>query len=295
MIFYWSPVSPEAVEAVYAFSRDTGLVCGFCASVSQVGPEPYTGLTDARFACMRRRLSDEYGVRAVAERDHLGRNGEDRGTWVGRDCRYGFEECMLHVHSLKRDEREIMSMASQYGMRFQIGPGEDDSVPTDYDSFFENIRCAQMNEIYWASFPTGCLIQGLSNRGVIDYEILETARRNLRDGIKIRAHNCDYLDRDTRLEIMRHFDGMNVAPQIGCWQSLFYLSRARVSGCDVSDWEIRCEADRARQERWGVDAPRAVQAIGHYHYDVIDERWRSEQYESCVRHLTQCMKEYACV
>lgn len=272
MKFYFSPVSEEAMEAVYATAaacRELDHAFGFCASIGQVGPKNYTGLTDSKFALLRRYFEREYGVHVDAERDHLGRNGENVHEYIDRDAYFGFEECMLHTH-YDSEVEAAWYQGRRERMLWQVGPGEDDSKDLNITN-----KTLTENQVRWFSFPTGCLIMGMGNRGEMNYDQIHAARRQLPVGVQLRAHNCDYLPQSMTQIVKKHFDGMNIAPQIGCIQSNAYSFLADSCSVDLTEWRAACLNDTVRQERWELIPTEATRGIGHYHYDKLPEKFRS--------------------
>jgi hypothetical protein len=274
MKYYFSPVSQEAMEAAYIVEGEIG----FCASIGQVGPNAYTGLTDDRFALLRQHYSKVYGREVVAERDHLGRAGENSAEWIVRDIAHGFEECMLHIF----DQAGLPSgVTGEMKLKWQIGPGEDDSREF-LDSALHGWAMPT-----WVSFPTGCLIEGLGNRGQLNLRRVYETRRYWPQ-LLIRAHNCDYLPAATIKQVKMFFDGMNIAPQVGCFQSCAYLIIARAMSLPIQEWEDACWADQDKIKRWGLNERNFVQGMGHYHYDKIP--WRQEFYTSVVERISGFMQ-----
>lgn len=274
---YVSPVSVEAMRAAY----HSGAVHGFCASVGQVGPDAYTGLDMRTFAQLRVACEQETGRRIVVERDHLGRNGECMTEWVERDVAYGFDGCMLHVHE---PTHEVMMLLGRYpAYEWQLGPGEDDSRKVSMA--LKKVMYAHP-AVRWVSAPTGCLIESLTNRGAFSPMLVRDYKTQT--GKLFRGHNCDYLNSAQLRAVRETCDGFNVAPQIGCVQSCFYLTTARSTGLPIREWEDACWRDAKNRARWCRHEHQAVQAVGHYHFDKIP--WRDMVRKTVTEELVSFMR-----
>lgn len=268
--YYFSPISLEALDAIIRLCDENNI--GMCCSTGQVGPTSYTGIS---YEVLRART---FGHNIAIERDHLGRNGEDLTEWTERDIAHGFTGTMLHIFDQTEESKVLMSKYPTY--EWQIGPGEDSSQPINDDLW-------KARQAVWHSFPTGCLIKGLGNTN--DLHTGEISVHSSRHrGIKLRAHNCDYLPQETIKKIRLMFDGMNVAPQIGVVQSMFYLSIARKLSLPILHWENACWSDTKNQARWPCQNHQVTQTVGHYHFSKIE--WRYKYYEQVVDWLYNFMK-----
>jgi len=271
---YLGPISKEVVWAAYRARAGRDLA--FCCSEGQVGPNAYTEMSGGVFAEINARAAG--GRYLLAERDHM-------RTWNNyeEDRRYftGF-----HVHT--NDISGGVEAARQYGrdwcdFEWQIGPGEDDSQPIS--NLQEDMTC-------WLSFPMGIKVSGGRNVGMLDIAQIESTREACPQA-KLRAHNADFLPRRTFSALKRLVDGVNVAPQFGAAQSLFYLRWATERGLSITEWEKACYEDAERLDRWEL-APHCITkwyCIGHYHFDEI--AFRDEAFDKCVSYLAGFIGELA--
>lgn len=276
---FLSPVSLEALDVILT-CHDAGLGVHLICSTSQVCPvvngrKPYTGVTHERIAKER-----EKRPTLTCQRDHLGRGGEDLWEWVERDAALGFNGWMLHVFELTQDTIALIDRHRSDGF-FELGPGEDDSRPVDQSMWA--LRCVD-SEIDWASAPTGCLIDGMGNTGTRDWNAIRNALWDGR-GLKQRAHNCDYLSVGALEAVARLYDGINIAPQLGCVQSCAYLGLAATSGIDVSRWMDACTEDAKNIARWSRRVGDIVPLVGHYHYDALPDEFRERARPYVLREL----------
>lgn len=269
---YVSPITEEIVEAAHIVEASHPKRIGFCASVGQVGPGAYTGFEYDVFCRARNAAMKRHDSTVILERDHLGRNGERFEEWVPRDIEHGFDAFMLHVF----EPSAALPILHDYGYdvyEWQIGPGEDDSRPID-----ESLWDATAPFATWFSRPTGCLIQGLSNRGEFDPEVVSNR-------VAFRGHNCDYLPELKLREVQRWCNGINVAPQIGVVQSLWYYMWAVSSGTDVREWLDACWADQKNAARWAKSPYDMPWAVAHYHLDKLSPELRDGVRNTCTRML----------
>jgi len=261
-------MSPECLLAIL-LNRGVNIM----ASCSQVGPTPYTGITYERFA----RCTYNFDIKL--ERDHLGKGGEDLAEWCERDKSYGFTGAMLHVF----EPGPALAVMDRFDMEWQVGPGEDDTLPTHLDLWARTASRAT-----WFSFPTGCRIIGLGNRGEFYADRVEKMKR-LYPTVLVRGHNCDYLDRETLCHVAAHVDGVNVAPQLGVIQSSWYLTHALAHGLPIDDWVGACIADEKNRRRWSTRPWDVVHAVGHYHFDLIE--WRASVENEVVKYLARYIQD----
>lgn len=273
--FLWAPISKELMESAFAF-RSRGLKAGLIASVSQVGNGAYTGYEYEYFASELVRLSTKYNVREIiVERDHLMKGGEDPYEWIPRDKYYGFNMTMLHLHKFADG---IPIMEAHSGMKWQLGPGEDDSKPIILNK-------AAIDMADWVSFPTGCLIDGLSNvamyaHNFTDRCILPVFGKFTCSSL-IRAHNSDYLSVEKLDELKsKGADGINIAPQFGVMQTALYMSIALRDALPINDFLDACEKDEKNAERWCKHEMTRMLCVGHYHWDMLE--WRDKYYDDVL-------------
>lgn len=280
-----SPVSPEVMHAIYAAAAHYPSRVGMMCSCSQVCDGAYTGLDFETFTRLRADYERRY-CRVFVERDHLGKGGEDPYVWCQRDVSYGFDGAMLHLFDADAVAGVVDRFAGQ--MKWNVGPGEDDSQALRPSEAEYWVRAAP--HAHWFSFPTGCRIDGLGNRGEFD----DAAMRAMKDcfpDVRMRAHNCDYLDMATLTDVAAATDGVNVAPQLGVVQSSWYLTHALSYGLDVRGWTDACWADDRNRGRWSRHEWDVVHAVGHYHLDAIE--WRRHVANGVTFHLTQYIKTLA--
>ena len=282
--YLWlSPVSHEVLEAILqVHCKNPGKIAMMC-SCSHVSDAPYTGITYDTFA----RARAAYAPIEV-ERDHLGKNGENIREWVWRDYAEGFTGAMLHVF----DPKDALPVMEEYGskMVWNVGPGEDESRPIDPALWDKTAGLAT-----WFSFPMGPLINGMGNTGRFNIEPIQKSWSAHPD-VYIRAHNCDYLTDSLLCMLAQHADGINIAPQLGCLQSLWYLNYAATHGLPIDCWAEECMGDTKNQERWVKRAWEIVPLCGHYHYASIP--WRGKAWNECVAYLisaiTRMLKVLGC-
>lgn len=267
-----SPISIEALEAILiarSLGNDVNLIC----SVGQVGPQAYTGFTHEVFAKQLDRLGRKHEAWPLVERDHLGRGGEDMLEWLERDVQSkAFTGAMLHIF---QPSKQVDKILDQFDLTWQIGPGEDDSKRCSKDLWKRYAKPGR-----WVSFPNGCLIDSLSNRGAFDAKLFPATGK-----ASIRGHNCDYLGLNGLRQVANHCDGLNVAPQLGCIQSCFYVLLGRSFGYRLDDWVAICERDAKNISRWCSNKTQAVQGVGHYHYTALE--WRDVVRPLVVDYLVQ--------
>lgn len=269
-----SPVSREVLEAAWLVAAANRGELGIMASCGQVGPGAYTGLTPERFDRDCYLLTRSTGARPPVQRDHLMKGGEDPYHWLDRDLEHGFDG--VHLHTV--DPELALEIMDHYGDKlwYEVGPGEDDSRPIPEDLWERTAARAS-----WFSFPTGCRIDGLGNRGEFDAgRVIAMARAH---GVPVRAHNCDYLTSRQWREVAIVCDGLNVAPQLGVVQSAWYMQGALMAGLPTRDWVDACAADEKNLARWCKEPWQTVVAVGHYHYDRVE--WRDRVALSCVEFM----------
>jgi hypothetical protein len=266
-----SPVSYEIAEAArrVAMTRP-GFIHWIC-SVNHVGDNAYTGFGYREWHQFTRQCP----VGMHCERDHLGKGNENLREWIDRDLEEGFTGVHLHMH-----EPDLDLFDDYHGkINLNLGPGEDDSRPTD-PALWEAAK------LYadWVSPNTGCKIDAMTNVGEFDPGLLPDI------GVKIRGHNCDYLRAGTLTRVSQHLHGVNIAPQFGVVQSLAYILKARAWGFPIKEWEEACWVDAAHNY-WLEYEHQRVQAIGHYHFDKLP--WREQVQESVTRYLTNVIGTFA--
>jgi hypothetical protein len=167
--------------------------------------------------------------------------------------------CHLHTFQPEQAER-WMNKYPEY--KYQLGPGEDDSQPINLRLF--DLPCE------WISFPTGCLIDNLGNKGEFNRSWVI---QHQRFGKKIRGHNCDFLTIAKLCEVACVCNGYNIAPQLGTIQSSIYIYLAHVLGLSMDRWYQTCVGDQKNRKRWGFYRDARL-ACGHYHFDELG--WRDE-------------------
>lgn len=268
-MIYASPISEEIVRA--AATCD----CRLTATPNQVGPCGYAFGYDELA-----RLRHELRMETMLERDHLGRAGEDFDEWIDRDWDHGFSAFHLHVFDADVALNVIERHRTHPTIEWQIGPGEDDSKPVSSTLWKDTARVAS-----WFSAPLGIRIVG--TRNTHDYK-REFSRDALKHGVAFRAHNCDYLNDGMLPSIKKWYPGINIGPQLGVVQSLFYMTRAKTVGCSLSPWLFACYADRKQLSRWGNEAL----AVGHYHFNRLDAEFRRANRDDCVSELVKVIKRY---
>jgi hypothetical protein len=254
-MLYIGPVSTEVLEAAYAVKGDIRL----CCSEGQVGPKAYTGMTLDAFAEARRVWSEKYARKLIAERDHACRDGMHLRNVMFRDKNYfdGF-----HFHSFNlADAVDTIEAPGHKQVAWQIGPGEDTSKPV-----INPVRLWYG----WVSFPCGLEVTGGTNTGALDVTRINYYRKAMPHA-KLRAHNADFMPRKMFRAVQALFDGVNIAPQLGVVQSLFYLTLSATYGYDIGAWIDACLGDKTQLSRWCV-GPAQWYHVGHYHFDQITFR-----------------------
>jgi hypothetical protein len=291
-ILYVGPVSIEVLEAAYAAKTQSEI--RLCCSVGQVGPNAYTGLTLEKFDALVREFRMKYKASLFAERDHLGRDQPD-DEWFKSDGPVWQQEKLeskyfdgVHLHSYDLDAAIAAVHVEPFksSAEWQIGPGEDVSKPVHSLEKFDDAAKAWDG---WVSAPFGPYIVGTQNEGRVNFDGIESYRRRF-PRARLRCHACDYLPRRTLRAVMALCDGVNIAPQLGVAQSLWYLQHAKRYGRPINDWARASRFDTVQFGRWKLFNEEWY-GCGHYHFDRIP--WRDEVREQVVEHLAKFIEELA--
>ena len=132
---------------------------------------------------------------------------------------------------------------------------------------------------------TGTKVSGTRNCGVVasglvpkrkihPYAVLESTAKGLESiGMGLKVHNGDYLSTEVlRWHRRLGLHAMNVAPEYGVTEARFLVSLAERLGLrePLDLWRIEVW-EGAQWKRWAepsesVNAPRAVELAGHYHF-----------------------------
>ncbi len=283
---FFCPVSIEATEAVFYLSHEMGWPLGLVASLGQVGPfdKGYTGFDNENFqeACENFRLL--YPRTNVCWcRDHLGKGDENVYSVINRDQKFGVS--CTHLHTLN-PEYALNVLKDHPDVQFEVGPGEADATPDEIDALYRAVY--DLPNFAWLSFPTGCRINSLGNDNNINGRMLEYSRRWV---VRLRGHNSDYASDRALITLHRYIDGINIAPQFGVIQSCVYLTFARMYGLDVEPWELACWRDERNRKRWAKDW-NVTQAVGHYHFDSLNDELRTEARPLVMETLLTSMRHY---
>jgi hypothetical protein len=272
-VLWLAPVGREVVEAVEEYAYDYGVRLGLIASRSQVNMDVgYSGYTQQTLHMA--------AAHCTIERDHLGKT-ED--AIVACQTIRDDEEAAWDGVFVDSDDGAVMKAACDSSMWIEAGCGESQTA-----DFMARLATYPKGRFRWASFPTGCLIQGLGNIGRVNGPLISDMSRAW-PGVLLRGHNADYLDAETTVKLAGLVDGLNVAPQLGTLVTAYYIMTATHHGYDLTSWKRRV-FDGGRWRTWTAvredgeyDWHDAVIAGGHYHWEQLPDSFRADHIDGAKR------------
>lgn len=289
---YVSPIAPCIVESVFKWAVAHGEPSiGFTATRSQVSDVGYTGWDSASLVKYVRKLSKQYGIDVIIERDHLGRGyGEDIAlALLDMDLEADFDS--FHIDSLPfMSYFDVLDRLQHRSKRIVIGPGES----------FDNEVLAKAGRALADHYHIDEMAPPLGPRILVGENSNEclhgiVVELNVHK-CPIRIHNTDYLDpyvlRDIcqMLKVPVH---INIGPEFGV--ALTTVLRGIITEAESTVWrELVVTSDRWK--RWVPDwAPDIIKHkyAGHYFTNMLSAK-HDEQieliYPIIVHRLNQLTK-----
>lgn len=288
----FGPMSPEAVEAVFSQSQDSGRQLMLIASKNQIDHSGgyVNGWTTATYMDFINQMRDAYPQADVKIcRDHCGpgfngnRELADTYVTIEEDIAKGFDLIHIdfcHINGTKeeivRESRKAIEYARGLNPRILLEIGTDDNVGTHYGSEQLEAIGREMNLFreYHPEFfvvQTGSLVKEIRQVGMFNADFIsQVADIAQENGIKLKEHNADYLPREQIAQRSGLIDAFNIAPQIGVVQTNTVMNRCLVYGIPFGEF-----LDTSyRGEKWKKwlhnatpdDRNLCATISGHYHF-----------------------------
>lgn len=113
----------------------------------------------------------------------------------------------------------------QKKIQFEFGCEEHGLLRSINDFKKDLIFLKKFNNVKFIVCQTGSLVKSIFQIGQFDYKKIPIMKKlALKQGIKLKEHNCDYLNIDQiKLRKLYNIDAINIAPEFGFMQSLLTL------------------------------------------------------------------------
>jgi hypothetical protein len=250
------PMSPEIVEAVFAYAQTSGQSLMLIASKNQIDWDGgYCGdWNTTQYSAYVKTLKAKYPqAKVYLCRDHLGpgfKNHDLKDVYrtIEFDIANGFDLIHVDFCHYKAPYKEILEeskktieyiLRQKSDMLIEVGTDENtgaflkdiSKVETEME-FFSKIA-----PIHFFVCQTGSLVKEMNQVGDFNFSFLGKVR-DLADRFKVnlKEHNCDYIEAEELRKRRGLVDAVNVAPQFGVLQTLLLLQKCAVYGIDASEF-----------------------------------------------------------
>src|SRR3989344_7135550 len=250
------PMSPQIVEAVFAYSQNHRAPLMLIASKNQIDWDGgYCGnWTTKEYAEYLKTMKRQYSKAQVfACRDHLGpgfKNDDlsDVYKTMDADIENGFDLIHVDFCHFKGSRKELLAQ-SKKAIEYIISkkPGMLLEVGTDENSgaFLNDVEAIEKDmEFFSAVAPlqffvvqTGSLVKEQNQIGRFNAEFIAKVKDRAKNyNVNLKEHNGDYIE---QVEIQKRkgiIDAINVAPQFGVLQTVLTLQKCHTYGIDFTDF-----------------------------------------------------------
>ncbi|KKT42797.1 MAG: hypothetical protein UW64_C0003G0043 [Microgenomates group bacterium GW2011_GWC1_44_37] len=303
------PMSSEVIEAVYRYSHFYRKQLMLIASKNQIDYAGgyVNGWTTEQYCLFLKEMKKTYGNSDVIIcRDHCGPgfNGihdlKDTYETIKHDIEHGFD--LIHIDFCHfKGNREEKLDESKKAIEYALGlnpnilleVGTDENLGTNYSlpnlseiekeiSFIKNFCNPEFYVV-----QTGSLVKEINQVGNFNKDFVSKiaiiAKKN---GIKIKEHNDDYLDKETIKIKMELVDAMNIAPQFGVVQTQLVITKCLQYGINF-DRFLKDVYDSGKWKKWLMNNKAENKMLcsiiaGHYGFNY-------ESYKEIIQQLSTCL------
>lgn len=298
----FGPMSKESIEAVYRYSCFKDCPLMLICSRNQIDHDSGYVFKTSEYSDYLSEMKSKYAKSNVRIcRDHCGPGFSENGNSIDgvketirQDINNGFNLIhidLCHYNADRKERVEESARLIEYAqslspdIMFEIGTDENDlEAETDHERISQEIRFFKnVCDVEFYVIKTGSLVMLNKNVGSFKPDIIKQSVDAVHsEGVKVKEHNADYLSREEIKKRSGIVDAMNIAPQLGVFQTGHLLNQCLIYGIDVSDFISLCY-DSNKWKKWvfnksNYDPYFLANICGHYHF-------RSEKYKKIVLEL----------
>lgn len=288
----FGPMSIEIAEIICQWTIDRDFPLMIIASRNQVDRKNSYVCTTRE---LRRLISASGSKKVLMCRDHCGPyfKDDDRNLslidaiaavkeTIDEDIENGIDVIHVDISRIKEDPfshgQEIIEyiLSQKSEMFLEFGAEENIGTSSEIEILqqeLEFVKQFSKNILFMVS-QTGSLVKE-TQVGRFDMNLTSLIAEEIHShGYRLKEHNADYL---TSNEIIKRkisgIDALNIAPQLGCMQTLITMKLALKHG-NINEWNDFCNhvINGNRWERWKslkkFDPLSAVISAGHYHFNT---------------------------
>lgn len=300
----FGPMSTEIIEILCQWTIDRNHPLMIIASRNQVDKRNSYVCTTRE---LRRIISLSGSKNVFMCRDHCGPyfKDHDKGLslqdavsavkeTIDEDLENHIDVIHVDISQIKEDQFNYGAELIEYILKqnpniiLEFGAEENIGISSEIETLRQELQFVKnySNNVRFIVSQTGSLVKE-TQVGQFDIKLTSTIASEIHShGYLLKEHNADYL---TSNEIIKRkiagVDALNIAPQLGCMQTLTTMKLATKNG-ELSEWNnfANTVISNKKWERWKslkkFDPVSAVISAGHYHFN-------SRNYKSLVNKIGQ--------
>ena len=291
----FGPMSPEIIEAIIKASKILGKAFMLINTQNQIDWNGgYVNKWNTKqYVEYVNKIRKKYpGNTVYLCRDHCGpgfkenSNISDIYKTVSDDIDNGFD--LIHVDFSKispdkdlvlEESIKVIKYMFKKKSDMMIEIGTEENVGEIKDNIREILK--ELNYIQEFVRPqffvvqTGSLVKEMFQVGKFNKSfVLKVHELLLKNNVKLKEHNCDYLNFNQIKQRQGIVDAMNIAPQLGVIQTLTVINEALVYGIDINLF-LECSFKSGKWNKWLYFNNKENKMLcsilaGHYNY-ISDE------------------------
>jgi hypothetical protein len=298
----FGPMSPEIIEGIVKASyelKEPFMLIGTKNQIDWSGGYVNNWTTKQYVEFVREKINKYKGSRIYFCRDHCGpgfkdNNIKDVFRTIDDDIENGFDLIHIDFSKISKTKEIILEetkKAIEYILRknekikLEIGTEENTgSIMKNLSDLSEELKIVmKITKPEFYVINTGSLTRETTQIGCFYEDYINKAHIILsNNGIKLKEHNADYLDKDEINKRKKIVDALNIAPQLGVIQTLKVINEAHKYGLKTENF-LDCCYKSQKWKKWLYKNTKQNKMLcsiiaGHYNF-------MSEEYKELISRL----------